>query len=166
MGLDFNETSTECTVAVDSAGRIPTPEYSGAKPLHRARMCRTTPAPIIEEPHWQTRATTASPMRRPASTSMPQPHGGPDQAIGAGNRAAGRGCRDRRLWRPVRPQAGRFYRSGPGGHHDGVGTKVKIAIETGVHDTIASTSSPCRSTTSWCRARNRFFSSIFCLWKA
>jgi len=33
MGLDFNETSTECTVAVDSAGRIPTPEYSGAQAI-------------------------------------------------------------------------------------------------------------------------------------
>jgi hypothetical protein len=33
MGLDFNETSTERTVTVDSARRIPIPEYSGAQAI-------------------------------------------------------------------------------------------------------------------------------------
>jgi hypothetical protein len=47
MGLDCNETSTECTVAVDSARRIPMLNIATPKPLHRARLCRTTPAPTI-----------------------------------------------------------------------------------------------------------------------
>ena len=41
--------------------------------------------------------------------------------------------------------------------NDGVGTKVRIAIETGVHDTSASILSRCASTTSSCKARSRCF---------
>src|SRR5438445_1734940 len=33
IGLDFSETSTECTVTVDSGRRIPVPEYSDAQAI-------------------------------------------------------------------------------------------------------------------------------------
>ena len=50
---------------------------------------------------------------------------------------AGRGCRNRRLRRAVRPQARRASRDPVlVAATDGVGTKLKIAIETGRHDTI------------------------------
>ncbi len=66
-----------------------------------------------------------------------QPHGRPDQAAGAGDRAAGRGRRNRRLRRAVRPQDAPASRTRCwSAATDGVGTKVKIAIETGRHDTI------------------------------
>ena len=42
---------------------------------------------------------------------------------------------------------------------DGVGTKLKIAIETGLADDVGSTWSPCASTTCWPRAPSRCFSS-------
>jgi phosphoribosylaminoimidazole synthetase len=130
MGLDCNETSPECTVAVDSARRIPMLNIAPPKPLHRARLCRTTPAPTIEGRNGLTYADA-----------------GVD--IDAGNRMVD-------LIKPLvrataRPGAdaeiggfgGLFDLKRAGftdpvlvATTDGVGTKVKIAIETGVHDTI------------------------------
>ena len=49
---------------------------------------------------------------------------------------------------------------------DGVGTKVKIAIETGRTPPSGSISSRCRSTILLCRAPNRCFSRLLRLWKA
>jgi phosphoribosylaminoimidazole (AIR) synthetase len=44
---------------------------------------------------------------------------------------------------------------------DGVGTKLKVAFETGVHNTVGRDSrQSLRQRTSWCRARARSSSSI------
>jgi hypothetical protein len=48
MGLDCNETSTERTVAVDSAGRIPSHEYSDAQAIAQGtNVPYHAPAPTI-----------------------------------------------------------------------------------------------------------------------
>ena len=85
-----------------------------------------------------------------------QPHGRADQAAGARDRAAGRGCRDRRLRRPVRPQARRASRirswwPPPTASAPRSRSRSRPAGTT----RSASTSSPCRSTTSSCRAPSR-----------
>jgi len=47
---------------------------------------------------------------------------------------------------------------------DGVGTKLKVAMATGVHSTVAEIWSTIASTTFWCRARSRYFFWIIWLW--
>jgi phosphoribosylformylglycinamidine cyclo-ligase len=140
MGLDFNETSTESTVAVDSARCIPILEYSGAQAIAQGTNvpyhARAHQAALVEET-----------MADKGRNGLTYAQAGVD--IDAGNRMVD-------LIKPLvrataRPGAdaeiggfgGLFDLKRAGftdpvlvATTDGVGTKVKIAIETGVHDTI------------------------------
>src|SRR5437016_6047180 len=134
--LDLNETSTECTVIVDSARRIPNPEYSGAQAIAQGAIVPYHAPPKPEDP-----------MADKGRNGLTYADAGVD--IDAGNRMVD-------LIKPLvrataRPGAdaeiggfGGLFDLKRAGFRDpvlvagtdGVGTKLVIAIEVGKHDTI------------------------------
>ena len=95
-----------------------------------------------------------------------QPAGRPDQADGARHRPPGADAEIGGFGGLFDLKAAGFKDPVLVAATDGVGTKLKIAIETGIHDGIGIDLVAMSVNDSWCRALNRCSSSTICLRQA